>query len=188
MFFLFLFFTTLFYPIEGFCVTEDLEEKSTLKKTRHLVVNVDKPKKRKRVEENQEIIDAQLIDNDYASPDRIALIRGKGSKKTGGGKGGFYWAINYDMKRVGKVFINLTDTSPLGAHSSIQIYLNKSSQGKHIGRHAYQKACMESSYDTIYAHISKKNKASCKAALAAGFTYVNIPQITQLLMKWERPH
>jgi hypothetical protein len=188
MFFLFIFFTTLLYPIEGICVTEDLEEKSTLKKTRHLAANVDKPKKRKRLAENQGIIDVQSIDNAYATADRVSLIRGKGSKKTGGGKGGFYWTINYDMKRVGKVFINLADTGTLGAHSSIQIYLNKSSQGKHIGRYAYQKACMESSYDTIYAHISKKNKASCKAALAAGFTCVNMPQITQLLMKWERPH
>lgn len=188
MVFSFLFFIILLYPIEGFCVTEDLEEESKLKKTRHLTTNVDKPKKRKRVEENQEISYAQSIDDAYASPNKVSLIRGKGSKKAGGGNGGFYWAINYDMKRVGKVFINLTDTEHLGVHSSIQIYLNKSSQGKHIGRCAYQKACMESSYDTIYAHISKKNKASCKAALAAGFTHVNMPQITQLLMKWERPH
>lgn len=193
MIFLLILFQILFFLKESFCMNEALVDEGRQRK-RHLVTYVDEDgqqkkvkEKRKRMEKNSRVEDEVLVDSHYALPDQISLIKGKGSKDSGGGKGGFYWAIAYDEKRVGKVFINLVETESLGKHPSIQIYLNKASQGKHIGRWAYQKACLASTYDIIYAHISKKNKASYKAALAAGFVSIELPQITQLVMQWERP-
>lgn len=122
----------------------------------------------------------------YFEEEEISLERGKGGRETGGGKGGFYWWIDAGEKRAGKVYINWVDIEPIGKHASIQIFLNKQSQGKHIGRFAYAKACKASSYDEIYAHMRKNNVASCKSAQAAGFEIVNMPGVAQLLLKWSR--
>lgn len=123
---------------------------------------------------------------DFAQDDEVKLQQGKGSKQTGGGPGGFFWKILYKEKSAGKVFINRIEEEPLGEHASIQIFLNKSSQGKHIGRIAYQKACALSDYEQVYAHMSKQNLASYRAALAAGFKELNIKGVPQRLMKWTR--
>jgi hypothetical protein len=122
----------------------------------------------------------------FAPEKEVTLKQGKGSKDTGGGKGGFHWSIFWNDKRAGKVYINMVDLKPIGLHPSIQIYLNKSSQGRHIGRVAYQKACEASNYDTIYAHMKKSNLASRKAAEAAGFKAIKMAGITQLLLRWVR--
>ena len=117
--------------------------------------------------------------------DAISLKGAKGTTKRGGGKGGYHWSVWADNKKAGKVFINLTESEALGQHASLQIFLNKASQGKHIGRHAYQLACEASPYDTIYVHIAKGNAASIKAATAAGFQEVkNVSK--QMLMRWVR--
>ena len=126
----------------------------------------------------------------YFDEDDVELKAGKGSVETGGGKGGHFWWIyatdsSQEEKKAGKVYINLTDEDPVGEHASIQIFLNKSSQGKHIGRWAYKKACEESAYDVVYAHIRKSNVASVKSAEAAGFVKC-FPKAPQLIMKWVR--
>lgn len=84
----------------------------------------------------------------------------------------------------GKVFINYIEDEDIGNHASIQIFLNKASQGKHVGRHAYSMACELSQYDEVYAHMAKKNIASRKAAKAAGFEVYS--DVGQLIMKWTR--
>lgn len=106
------------------------------------------------------------------TPDKIKLIRVKGTRGRGGDKGGESWRIEVDGEKAGVVFINLIDELPIGEHASIQIFLNKKSQGKQIGRIAYRLAAEDSKYDTIYAHMRKSNIASQRAAEKAGFTKI----------------
>ncbi|MGX9147731.1 GNAT family N-acetyltransferase [Mesorhizobium sp. 128a] len=120
------------------------------------------------------------------NPDQVVLTRTKGTPERGGGPGGEAWKIEVGAKRAGIVFINLIDEQPVGRHASIQIYLNKTSQGRHIGRVAYRKASEASSYDVIYAHMRKSNLASRRAAEQAGFEIDTRVGTSQLLMKWQR--
>jgi len=123
----------------------------------------------------------------FYEEEEVALEKGKGSKKTGGGAGGFFWRIKVGTSTAGKIYINQVDEAPIGPHASIQIFLNKGSQGKHIGRIAYEKACKGSSYPVIYAHMRKNNTASQKAAEHAGFKIcTDYPSYKQRLMKWAR--
>jgi len=122
----------------------------------------------------------------FMDENTVQLKKGRGSRKTGGGDGGYFWWIHCCENKVGRVFINfIDDEKPIGNHASIQVFLNKSSQGKHIGRWAYKKACEQSCYDEVYAHIGKGNKASIKSAEAAGFLRC-FPQERQVVMKWVR--
>jgi RimJ/RimL family protein N-acetyltransferase len=123
---------------------------------------------------------------DPVEPDQVALITTKGTRDRGGGSGAEAWRIEVEGKRAGIVFINKIDEPPIGSHASIQIYLNKPSQGRRIGRVAYRKACEASRYDLIYAHMRKSNHASRRAAEEAGFTEDPRPGHPQLLMVWRR--
>ena len=122
---------------------------------------------------------------DYPARD-VELVAAGGSPGRGGGAGGHYWHIFAQGERAGSVFINVVDEPPLGEHASIQIFLNKASQGHHIGRHGYRKAAEQSSYDRIYAHMRTSNVPSRRAAEAAGFRVVDRADVPQLLMVWER--
>lgn len=122
----------------------------------------------------------------FINKEDVELISGKGSKKSGGGVGGHYWNVFAKGVRAGKIFINWINQEPLGEHASIQIFLNKPSQGKHIGRHAYEMACHSSRYDEVYAYMSKKNLASIRSAKAAGFVQILADTTAQVLMKWTR--
>lgn len=124
--------------------------------------------------------------NILIDPKNVKLVPTKGTINRGGGIGGESWKIEVNNKRVGVIFINLIDELPIGKHPSIQIFLNKTSQGKGIGRIAYKLACDKSKYDIIYAHMRKSNIASKKAAIAAGFKELKIPKYTQLIMIWKR--
>jgi len=116
------------------------------------------------------------------NPKEIKLQQGKGSPKTGGMQGGFFWHIFHQDVRVGKVFINYNkDTQK----ADIQIFINQKSQGKGIGRVAYKIACEESKYPKIYASMRKDNIASIKSAVAAGFQ--EIPSTCgQIAMLWQK--
>lgn len=116
----------------------------------------------------------------------ILLDRGKGSKGRGGDKGGQYWHIYVNNTRAGFVFINWIDEKPFGKHASIQIKINNDVQNRGIGRVAYRTACEKSQYNTVFAHMSKSNIASQKAAHAAGFEVVTEYKIAQLVMVWKR--
>lgn len=116
----------------------------------------------------------------------IVLKKGKGSKKTGGAPGGQFWHVFAKGVKAGKVFINCTNHGSSEERASLQIFLNQKSQGKHIGRYAYQKACELSPYNTIYAYMRKSNIASKKAAIAAGFSSVDTASSKQLVMQWTR--
>lgn len=121
------------------------------------------------------------------SADQIKLVRAAGTKTRGGGKGGEAWIIQVEEKRAGTVFINIIEDSQRGTHPSVQIFLNRTNQGRQIGRVAYRAACMASQYDEIYAHMRKSNAASKKAAHYAGFEDATTSGDTQLVMRWRRP-
>lgn len=118
--------------------------------------------------------------------DMVKLVRTTGTKTRGGGKGGEAWIIKVGEERAGTVFINLIEDDQRGKHASLQIFLNRTNQGRQIGRVAYQTACLASQYDEIYAHMRKSNTASKKAALYAEFTDVSTSRDTQLVMRWSR--
>ena len=119
-------------------------------------------------------------------PEDVRLERTRGTPGRGDGPGGEKWRIEASGQRAGHVYINVIDESPLGTHASIQIFLNKKSQGRQIGRGAYRAACEKSQHDTIYAHMSKLNHASRRAAEEAGFVDVSPPGHTQLIMRRSR--
>ncbi|MBX9576412.1 MAG: hypothetical protein K2X07_12325 [Caulobacteraceae bacterium] len=120
------------------------------------------------------------------SPSDVRLSRGKGGAETGGGPGGEAWSVFLKNSRAGRVYINWINEPPIGPHASIQIYLNRQSQGLGIGRIAYRLASEESQYDMIYAHMRKSNEASRRAAAAAGYEDVTPIDHSQCLMRWVR--
>ena len=119
-------------------------------------------------------------------PSTIRLVAGKGSPDRGGGPGGHYWHVYTGNTRAGHVYINVIDEEPFGKHASIQIQVNKSLQGRGVGKVAYRMACEQSRHDIVFAHMRKSNIASQKAAAAAGFVVVNDPAVSQLAMRWNR--
>lgn len=119
-------------------------------------------------------------------PSDVELVRIRGTQKRGGGPGGEAWIIKVREKRAGIVFINVIDEPPLGEHPSMQIFLNRESQGRCIGREGYRAACEASQYDVVYAHMSKSNIASRRAAERAGFIDATPPGYPQLIFKRTR--
>lgn len=119
-------------------------------------------------------------------PSQVQLVETKGTPGKGGGPGGHSWVITAAGERAGVIYINLIDEPPIGKHPSIQIFLNKKSQGRGIGRVAYRMASEASQYDVIYAHMRKANVASRRAAEEAGYVDASPPGFVQLIMKWER--
>ena len=119
---------------------------------------------------------------DRVREDDVVLKIGKGSPKTGGMPGGFFWHIFHKEERAGRVYINYDKNKK---RAEIQIFINQKNQGKGIGRVAYKKACELSNYTEIYATMKKSNIASLKAASAAGF--IIIPSKTnQIQMLWSK--
>jgi RimJ/RimL family protein N-acetyltransferase len=121
-----------------------------------------------------------------ASEADVELIRGKIAKSKKNPPDNYFWHIFYHHERAGKVSIDLIDEPPLGRHASIQIFLNKKSQGMHIGRIAYAKACNMSHYDFVYASMRNNNVPSFRAAQAAGFKELKNPAFSQVLLRWAR--
>lgn len=124
---------------------------------------------------------------DPVPEDMVELVRTTGTRNRGGGIGGEAWVIRVGEKRAGIVFINIIEDSQRGRHASLQIFLNRASQGRHIGRVAYRAACLASQYSEIYAHMRKSNTASRKAAIYAGFQDATTTDDAQLVMLWLRP-
>ena len=120
------------------------------------------------------------------SPDSIELIATPGSRERGGGPGGEAWIILANGKRAGTAYINLVDDPIRGQHPSFHVFLNRPSQGRQIGRIAYQRCCVLSQYDVVYAHMRKSNTASRKSAEHAGFIDATAPDDTQLVLVWRR--
>lgn len=119
-------------------------------------------------------------------PGQVQLVRSRGTPKRGGGPGGEAWVIEAGGVRAGTVFINVIEEPPLGKHASLQIFLNRESQGRQIGRLAYRAACDASEYNVVYAHMRKSNIASRRAAEEAGFADVTPAGHSQLIMKHVR--
>ncbi|WP_212566708.1 GNAT family N-acetyltransferase [Stutzerimonas stutzeri] len=92
-----------------------------------------------------------------------------------------------NAKRAGIAYINMVDDPIRGNHPSFHVFLNRPSQGRQIGRIAYQRCCELSRYDVVYAHMRKSNTASRKAAEHAGFVEATAPEDSQLVLVWRRP-
>lgn len=120
--------------------------------------------------------------------DQVELIKVSGSKDKGGGVGGEAWLILVDGKRAGSAYINMSEDPLRGIHPSFHIFLNRPSQGRHIGRIAYERCCFLSKYDVIFAHMRKSNISSRRAAEHAGFIEATENMDTQLVMVWYRPN
>ncbi|WP_431293486.1 GNAT family N-acetyltransferase [Pedobacter sp. P26] len=99
---------------------------------------------------------------------------------------GKYWHIMLGNKRVGKIYIDFKENEVLGNHPSLDIFINKQFQGRHIGRYAYELACLESALDKVYMHTRKSNIGSIRAAEEAGFKHIEHPAFKQIVMVWER--
>lgn len=99
---------------------------------------------------------------------------------------GFYWHIMFANERVGKVYIDFISNEILGVHPSLDIFINKNFQGRHIGRYAYEMACIESELDTVYMHTRKSNIGSIRAAEEAGFVRLDHPEFRQMVMVWKK--
>ncbi len=112
----------------------------------------------------------------------VELRRGGGSRAKGGMPGGFFWHIYHQNALAGNVFVNCDGETGL---ASIQIFLNRKSQSRGIGRIAYRLACEESKYSEVYAFMRRSNIASFRAAVAAGFGEVP-SQFGQVTMIWKR--
>jgi len=120
------------------------------------------------------------------SPTEVRLVRINGAPARGGGPGGEAWRIEAAGELAGDVFINMVDEPPIGPHPSIQIFLNRKSQGRRIGRVSYHAACEASQYPVIYAHMRKSNIASRRAAEEAGFKDMSPLGYAQLILRWSR--
>lgn len=120
------------------------------------------------------------------SPAEVRLVSIRGTLERGGGPAGEAWTIEAAGEVAGDVFINVIDEPPIGRHASIQIFLNRKSQGRRIGRVAYRAACEASHHPVIYAHMRKSNIASRRAAEEAGFKDVSPEGYTQLILRWSR--
>jgi hypothetical protein len=125
-------------------------------------------------------------DRPRVSPADVELVETRGTAGKGGNAGGHSWIIKAGGVRAGVIYINLIDEPPLGKHASIQIFLNKKSQGRGIGRVAYGKASAASEYDVIYAHMRKTNVPSRRAAEEAGYVNASPAGFVQLIMRWDR--
>jgi len=116
------------------------------------------------------------------------------SLKAGAGQGlhdpinGKYWHIMLGNTRAGKIYIDFIDNEILGKHPSIDIFINKNHQGRHIGRHAYAMACEASGLERVYMHTRKSNTASIRAAQEAGFKEVLNEGFRQIVMVWEKTY
>jgi len=118
--------------------------------------------------------------------DAIELVSTLGSRERGGGPGGEAWIILANGKRAGTAYINMVNDPIRGLHPSFHVFLNRPSQGRQIGRIAYQRCCMISKHDVVYAHMRKSNNASRKAAEHAGFVEATVLEDSQLVLVWRR--
>ncbi|HBO5727300.1 GNAT family N-acetyltransferase [Pseudomonas aeruginosa] len=116
----------------------------------------------------------------------IEFISTPGGLEKGGGAGGEAWIILANGKRAGIAYINMVDDPVRGLHPSFHVFLNRPSQGRQIGRVAYERCCALSQYDVVYAHMRKSNIASRKAAEYAGFVEAAEPDDAQSVMVWYR--
>lgn len=112
----------------------------------------------------------------------IELRRGRGSHAKGGMPGGSFWHIYHQDTRAGSVFVNYEDKT---GQASIQIFLNRKSRSRGIGRIACRRACEECGHSEVFAFMKRNNIASLRAAAAAGFREVP-PQTGQVTMAWKR--
>lgn len=138
---------------------------SAKRKPRHPPTPMTKPREGDRVQDSD-----------------VELRRGHGSHAKGEMPGGSFWHIFHQDVRAGSVFVNYDGDSK---QASIQIFLNRKSQSRGIGRIAYRRACEACGHSEVYAFMRRNNLASLRAATAAGFREVP-PSTGQVTMVWKR--
>lgn len=158
------------------------DQESLPKGSRH----VSKRSKILHIDEGLKGAKVQGEESQHASDEDVELVRGKLAKNKKNPPDNYFWNIFFRQQRAGKVSIDLIDEPHLGRHASIQIFLNKASQGKHIGRIAYAKACTLSHYDVVYASMRRNNIASYRSAQAAQFREIKNKTYKQCVMRWVR--
>lgn len=109
------------------------------------------------------------------SPPRVTLQPSKRNR--------LHWKILVDGTSAGLVKID--EASP--GHWTIYIKVNQDRRGQGIASNAYALAATDSRLPEVWAHMAKKNVASKKAAMNAGFVEVDDPKERQLLLRWTRP-
>lgn len=112
----------------------------------------------------------------------IFLKEGKSSKK-GIVK---YWHAYAGTNRIGYVYISQSTNEPLGKHHSINVFINKAFQRKGYGTEVFKQASLLSGYPVLYAHSSKSNVGSYRAALKAGYKEIAGEDFRQRVMKWKK--
>ena len=146
-------------------------------------------KKKKRIVKRETLKPPTVKAKSILGPvslENIELVRTQGTANKGGGGKGEDWVIFAGGKRAGTAYINIIEDKVRGVHASFHIFLNRPSQGRQIGRAAYRLACELSQHDIIYAHMSKSNTASRKAAEHAGFINTEDLRDSQLVLVWRR--
>ena len=98
------------------------------------------------------------------------------------------WRIFIDQKTTaGSVKIKRIASDPVhGKHGSLDIKVNESQRGKHIGRFAIKEALKNTSFSKVVANLRKSNLASKKALEAAGFSEVKHATIKQLCLVFNK--
>lgn len=116
----------------------------------------------------------------------VELRPGKGSPKSGGGPGGFFWHVYSGGVKAGRAWINCHETEQGGTEPSVTVMLNQQSHGRGIGTIAFRRAAELSPYDEVYATVAKKNTASRNALERAGFVTAEHQKSQELTMVWRR--
>ncbi|MFB9843905.1 GNAT family N-acetyltransferase [Mucilaginibacter ginsenosidivorans] len=127
----------------------------------------------------------QKVKAEPIDPSKLTLKAGQGQNLHDHNRGK-YWHIHLGDVRVGKIYIDFLENEVLGNHPSIDIFINKEYQGRHIGRYAYNMACEQSGLNRVYMHTRKSNIASIRAAEEAGFKEVVDKVFRQVVMVWEK--
>lgn len=118
-------------------------------------------------------------------PAEVQLIAGRVIILKGGGKR-LYWHVFHAGKHAGHVSIDYHGTFGNPQDASIDVQLNKRSQGRGIGTLAFRRACELSGLPEVLASIRKGNHASRIAAERAGFFPLDEQPSGELLMVWRR--
>lgn len=116
----------------------------------------------------------------------VELRPGKGSPRSGGGPGGFFWHVYSGDVKAGRAWINYYETEQGEPRPSVTVMLNKQSQGRGIGTIAFRRAAELSPYDEVYATVARKNVASRNALERAGFVTAEDQKGGELYMVWRR--
>lgn len=118
------------------------------------------------------------------SPESIMFIPMRPGRKRGVRR--VAWRVMHAGQRAGTVAILCHEENGAVVKPSIDVQLNKRSQGRGIGTLAFQRAAELSGFKQVFASIAKKNIASRIAAKRAGFVELAPEASGELVLVWRR--